>query len=224
MEEKSMPDVDDDLTVIVHEQVEKALGRVYGRAYLVVFTTTAALVIIYSAARDYLEVYLEGSTTLAAVASAISCHTPLFLMIQDVCHLSEAQPDNVRTLVLLMAVAMLGIVGLVALAYSASLSLYLVRQVYDYYIVGDLGYTHKRFLWLLFGVGSALFNTVAQIFAAHSRSYDPEFWARAYTPTTRFWMTLLSIGWIYWALLQIIQFAVFAGLVAVKRRQGRARD
>ena len=144
-------------------------------------------------------------------------------MIQDVCRLSELQPGNVRTIVLLMAVAILGIVGLLALAYSATRSLHLVRRVYDYYIVGDLPYTHKRFLWLLFAVSSALLNTVAQGFAAHTRTYDPEFWAQAHTPTTRFWMTLLSIGWIYWALLQVIQFAVFAGLVYLKRSKGAER-
>jgi len=210
---------DDDLTVVVHEQVEKALRRIYGRAYLVVFTTTVGLVIVYSAAHDYLEVFFPESSALAAVASAISCHTPLFFMIQDLCRLSELQPDNIRTIILLTAVAVLGIVGLLALAYSAAYSLHVVRRVYDSYIVGDLRYTHKRFLWLLLGVGSALLNTVAQIFAAHTRTYDPEFWARAYTPTTRFWMTLLSIGWIYWALLQIVQFAVFAGLVYVKRHR-----
>src|SRR5262247_1265883 len=103
---------DDDLTVVVHEQVEKALRRIFRQAHRVNLAAAAALVIVYSVARDYLEVYLEGNETLATVASAVSCRTPLFFIIADVCSLFELHPGNSRTMILLAAVAIMGTVGL----------------------------------------------------------------------------------------------------------------
>jgi len=214
---------DDDLTLIVHEQVEKALTRVRGRVLVGLFATMSVLAIVYSATRDFLALYLSSSAIVGPVVAAISCRGPLSYGVEDVCRLHELQPGNGDVLIMLGAMAAFGTVGFSILVYYAGVSLRLIWRVYGYYLVGDIRYTGRRFLWIGFGVVGAIFNTVAQGLSAHYRSYHVERTELHIAPNERFLLTLGSIWFLYWVLFQIFQFALFAGLVGLKRYRARPR-
>jgi len=215
---------DDDLTLVVHEHVEKVLARLRGRVWVALFATQAAVAVVYFAARDVLVLTFLNSAMINSIVVATSCRSPLFYMVEDLCRLHELQPGNGHVLVLLSVAAVSGTAGFSILVYYAGLSVWLIRRIYGHYLVGNLRYTLGRFLWIGLGVVGALFNTAMQSLSAHYRSYNVERMELQIAPNERFLLTVGSNWFLYWALFQIFQFTLFAALVGLRRvREAKQR-
>jgi hypothetical protein len=204
-ESTSTADDDDEFTVVVHEQVEKAMQRVSGRFVVAVFVATGVPAIVYLTLHDYLYAYLPTYTSVATIGAAISCRSPLFYIIQDVCRLYELRPTDGSVLARLVTIAATAVPGFAAVAFYGAMSLR-VRLVYGYYLVGDIQYTRKRFLRTGLLVFLAAFNTAMQGFISWTRSQDIELLERAVSPNELFFITQCSILLLCSALFQVLQF------------------
>ena len=96
-------------------------------------------------------------------------------------------------------------------------SVQLIRQVYRYYLVGDIRYTRKRFLAIGFGLVVAAFNILLQGTNSYLRSKLIEDFGDPASLVERFFIAVSSVWLCCWVLLQVLQFALFLALVTVKR-------
>jgi hypothetical protein len=216
-ESTSTADDDDEFTVVVHEQVEKAMQRVSLRFVVAVFVASGVPAIIYLPLHDYLYAYLPTYTSVATIGAAISCRSPLFYIIQDVCRLYELRPTDGSVLARLVTIAATAVPGLIVVAFYGAMSFRFVRLAYGYYLVGDIQYTRKRFLRTGLLVFCAAFNTVLQGFSSWACSQDIEIVERAVSPNELFFITQCSILLLCSALFQVLQFGLFIALVGIKR-------
>jgi hypothetical protein len=115
-----MADDDDEFTVVVHEQVEKAMQRVSRRFVAALFVATGVPAVVYLTLHDYLYAYLPTNALAAAIGAAISCRSPLFYMVQDVCRLYELRPTDGSVLARLVTVAASAVPGLAVVAFYAT--------------------------------------------------------------------------------------------------------
>jgi hypothetical protein len=185
-ESKSTADDDDEFTVVVHEQVEKAMQRVTRRFVAALFVATGVPAVVYLTLHDYLYGYLPTNALAATIGATISCRSPLFYMIQDVCRLYELRPTDGSVLARLVTVAASAVPGLAVVAFYGAMSFRLVRLVYDHYLVGDTQYSRKRFLRTGLLVFLAAFNTAIQGFLSWARSQNIEITERAISPNYLF--------------------------------------
>jgi len=185
--------------------------------FVVLLVAAAVPGFVYLVLHDYLYAYLPTNALAATIGAAISCQSPLFYMIQDVCRLYELRPTDGFVLARLVTVAASTVPGLAVVAFYGAMSFRLVRLVYGHYLVGDTQYSRKQFLRTGLLVFLAAFNTAIQGFLSWARSQNIEITERALSPNYLFVSTLLSILLLCSALFHALQFALFIALVGIKR-------